>query len=126
MKGASRYAKLFKTGQYDRLYIVSGRHARGATFSIYILPFGVDGISNGENNAPLNIDAVEVYGVLGGQRGWTEYYGWKHEGLWVADFLIMVEGRLLAIQESNDEHEKNTLIKTKKSRVKTKALLDAY
>ena len=91
MNGASEYASLFTTGQYGKLYIVSGRHARGQTFHIYVLPEGVKAKHNGTNNPPLNEDAVEVYGVLGGQRGWTEYYGWTYEGKWKEDFMKLVE-----------------------------------
>lgn len=86
MRGAREYANMFKTGQYGRLYIVSGSHARGKTFHIFVLPKGETGIPNGTNNAPLNKDAVEVYGIINGQPGWTENYGWIHEGKWIDDF----------------------------------------
>lgn len=86
MNGAREYSKLFKTGQYGRFYIVSGSHARGKTFHIYVLPEGETAISNGQHNGPLNKDAVEVYGITGGQPGWTEAYGWFKEGLWIEEF----------------------------------------
>lgn len=79
MKGARKYAGLFKTGQYGSLYLVSGEHARGKTFRIYVLPRGEAALPN-HNNPPLNSNAVEVYGVIDGQRGWTESYGWLQEG----------------------------------------------
>ena len=90
MTGANEYAPLFRTGQYGRLYIVSGAHARGATFHIFVLPDGETGIDNGPNNAPQNADAVEVYGITGGNPGWTETYGWLHRGPWEADFAELV------------------------------------
>ncbi len=93
MRGARAYATLFETGQYGRLYLVSGEHARGKTFRIFILPQGEDAQPNGPNNAPLNTDAVEVYGVTDGVPGWTETYGWLHEGPWQADFERMVAKR---------------------------------
>lgn len=74
MKGAREYSLLFETGQYGRLYITSGSHARGKTFHIQVLPKDELAIPNGDNNACLNEDAVEVYGIIGGNPGWTEYY----------------------------------------------------
>jgi len=41
----------------------------------------------------LNEDAVEVYGVVAGQRGWTERYGWLHLGQWQVDFHELVGAR---------------------------------
>jgi hypothetical protein len=90
MNGARQFADYFETGQYGRFYIVSGRHARGKTFHIYILPEGSNGMGNGPNNPPLNSDAVEVYGVIGGNPGWTESYGWLHHGKWEDDFANLV------------------------------------
>lgn len=86
MKGAREYAALFATGQRGRLYLVSGHHARGATFQIYVLP----------SAEPIQgmpwccADAVEVYGITGGQPGWTETYGWLHLGQWQIDFERLV------------------------------------
>ena len=91
MKGANEFHGLFQTGQYNRLYIVSGSHARGSTFYIYVLPEGEAAISNGCNNGPLNKDAVCVYGIKGGNPGWTEWYGWLHEGPWQRDFYELVK-----------------------------------
>lgn len=93
MHGARDYAGLFQTGQIDRLYLVSGSHARGRTFHIYVLPEGAAAKPNGSCNGPLNLDAVEVYGVIGGQPGWTESYGWLHKGRWQADFAELVAKR---------------------------------
>lgn len=91
MKGAREYAQLFTTGPDGRFYYVSGKHARGLTFHIQILPIDEEAIPNGPNNLCLNEDAVEVYGVIGGQPGWTEVYGWLHRGPWEEDFERAVE-----------------------------------
>jgi len=91
MTGARKYANLFKTGQYGKLYLVSGTHARGRTFRIYALPENEDARPNGTHNPPLNKSAVEVYGVIGGKPGWTESYGWLHEGKWQDDFFLLVK-----------------------------------
>jgi len=94
MKGADEYCKAFKrTQQIGRLYLVVSSHARGDTFNIYVLPEGEEAKPNGSCNPPLNKDAVEVYGAVSGQRGWTETYGWKHHGKWVDDFNEMYEER---------------------------------
>lgn len=93
MKGAREYASLITTGQHGRLYFVSGSHARGKTFRILVLPKGETAIPNGPNNPPLNPDAVEVYGVIAGHPGWTEKYGWTHEGPWQEDFERYVAER---------------------------------
>ena len=96
MQGARRYAMMFKTGQYGRLYLSSGDHARGKTFHIYVLPEGVSAIANGQNR-PRNKGIVEVYGITGGNPGWTETYGWLHRGKWEQDFADMVETRTAEI-----------------------------
>jgi len=75
MNGAREYAGLVLTGQYGRLYCTSGEHARGRTFHIQVLPEDEKAISNGPGNMCVNRDAIEVYGAIGGQPGWTEYYG---------------------------------------------------
>jgi len=93
MKGARRYASLFETGQYGKLYLVSGHHPRGSTFHVFILPEGEEAISNGTNNPPLNEDAVEVYGIVSGQPGWTESYGWLHDGKWQSDFAKLIDNK---------------------------------
>jgi hypothetical protein len=125
MIGAREYADLFTTGQYNRLYISSHYHARGKTFRIYVLPEGEAAIPNGPNG-PLNKDAVEVYGITGGHHGWTETYGWLHQGKWVDDFNLLVTQktfekneklslRTLEIREAEQEKE-----------AQKKALLDSY
>lgn len=126
MKGARRYASLFKTGQYGRLYIVSGHHARGKTFRIYVLPEGEDGVPNGCGNPCLNKNKVEVYGVISGQPGWTETYGWLHKGKWCDDFEELVkieESRRMEIEKRNLEKIKAIINADKK---KEQDILSTY
>jgi len=47
MRGAEEFAKLFETGQYGRLYLVSGNTARGAGFRVFVLPAGERALPNG-------------------------------------------------------------------------------
>jgi hypothetical protein len=91
MQGATEYARMFTTGQYGRLYLVSDSHARGETFHIWVLP--PDAKLDGESRPWSLPDAVEVYGIIGGQPGWTETYGWLHKGKWQEDFATLVESR---------------------------------
>jgi len=119
MKGAREYARLFETGQYGRLYLVSGSHARGKTFRVYILPANEEAKQNGPHNPPLNKDAVEVYGITGGQPGWTETYGWLHEGRWQEDFDLLVEQRRseVAAREIANEEAQSDANNTETQRV---------
>ena len=98
MEGAREYAEMFRTGQHGRLYFAASRHARGKTFHIYVLPAGEAACPNSDS-APLNEGAIEVYGVTGGQPGWTETYGWLHRGPWEQDFAALVEQRRAEIEE---------------------------
>ena len=107
MDGAREYSKLFETGQYGRLYIVSGSHARGSTFRIQVLPKDEKAIVNGSNNNCLNEKAVEVYGIVSGQPGWTETYGWSYVGKWCEDFDKLVCEK---VKEKQIEEEKNRFL----------------
>jgi hypothetical protein len=90
MKGAHEFALLIPSGRYDNLRIESGHHARGYTFSIFIVT------PNGE---------LEVYGILGGSPGWTEYYGWIYHGSWEIDFYELLRKQ----KEIQDEQTKKNL-----------------
>lgn len=125
MKGAREFAKLFKTGQYGRFYIVSGSHARGATFHIQILPEGEKAETNYGNKC-LNSDAVEVYGITGGNPGWTETYGWLHEGAWQDDFMKLVKSKQMELEAKEKQNQATTEEAEQRRRAKEKALLDDY
>lgn len=126
MKGAREYAKLFKTGQYGKLYIVSSSHARGYTFRIQVLPEGEIAISNGNPNNCLNSDAVEVYAVIEGNTGWTESYGWLFEGKWQEDFYKLVRDRKEEISLKETKQEKESKIIETLREQKNLELLSKY
>lgn len=126
MQGAREYANLFKTGQYGRFYIVSDSHARGETFHIQILPEGEKAINNGHNNPCLNSNAVEVYGITGGQPGWTETYGWLHEGKWQDDFYSLINAEKLDKQSIKNQQEENKKYQALKKQQRVKSLLENY
>ena len=102
MQGAREYATMFSSGQHGRLYLVRGEHARGKTFHIWVLP-SADPVAG----MPWPVkDAVEVYGITGGQPGWAETYGWLHRGKWELDFAELVRARLAEIANIRAEQEK--------------------
>jgi hypothetical protein len=125
MIGAKEYAELFETGQHGRLYLVSGRHARGRTFQIFILPEGEEAIQNSDN-APLNKDAVEVYGVVHGQPGWNESYGWLYEGKWETDFIQLAKERYDELSKKKCIAEIQKLQRESTEYERKKKLLDSY
>ena len=126
MKGAREYAGLFETGQYGKLYIVSSEHARGKTFRIFILPEGEAAVLNGNSNPTLNKDAVEVYGVVSGNPGWTESYGWLHAGKWQEDFNKLVLSTKAKKQHEKDIQEALTHDKELSESLRIAGLLSKY
>lgn len=127
MKGADEYCRLFnKAEQHGRLYLLPHYHARGKTFRIYVLPECEAVIQNGGFNPPLNKDAVEVYGIVSGQPGWTEEYGWLHEGQWKEDFKMICNNREreLRLQEKQRQLAKEQSAKAEYDR--TTELLGTY
>jgi len=126
MKGATKYARLFETGQYGKLYITSGSHARGETFRIQILPNGEDAKRNGSQNPCLNDNAIEVYGVVSGNPGWTEEYGWIHEGRWQDDFEKLARSKEMEIEHKNKLNTAQSEDYAKEEKERVKSLLNEY
>lgn len=125
MKGAE-YATLFETGQYGNIYITSGSHARGKTLRIQVLPDGEKAIPNGSQNACLNETAVEVYGVISGNPGWTEVYGWIHQGKWCDDFQKLVDTRNQELEQIRRDHEEWKTKDEAQRKQKELELLNSY
>ena len=100
MQGAREFATLFADNKKrGRLCPIAGSHARGKTFHLYIVPEGFV-VPTGMHPAGVP-GAVEVYGITGGQPGWTETYGWLHRGKWEHDFAALVESRRAEIAANN-------------------------
>ena len=122
MNGAKEYAKLFQTGQHGRLYFLSGEHARGKTFCIYVLP----------TDEPISVsihrveNAVEVYGIIGGQPGWTEYYGWLHRGKWQQDFAELVRARREEIEAEKSLRDLELAAREEEKKRHMEVLLGRY
>lgn len=125
MKGAEK-AHLFETAQYGKLYIISSKHARGKTLRIQVLPEGEKAIPNGKQNPCLNENAVMVYGVVSGNPGWTETYGWLHEGKWQEDFYRLVEKAEEKNKKEKAQKEKREKERQEKERERISKLLNSY
>lgn len=122
MRGATEYARMFRTGQHGKLYLVSGAHARGETFHIWILPTEEE-----IKSMPWTVkNAVEVYGITGGQPGWTETYGWLHKGKWQEDFATLITARTIEIEQAKAEREKAKAEQEVAATERKNALLAAY
>jgi len=85
----------------NNIIIVSGSHARGKTVHIYLVDYN-DYIGT-IINCPHKI---EVYGVISGQPGWDEVYGWIHLGSWVAVIEKLVDDILLEIEQKESDNLK--------------------
>lgn len=126
MQGTRQYADLFETGQYGRLYITSGKHARGKTFHIQVLPEGIEARGNGPNSLGIHEEAVEVFGITGGQPGWTETYGWLHKGPWQEDFQRLVDEKTQTLDKRKAREEKILSDETEREQLREKELLAQY
>lgn len=94
MTGADEFCAVFTEEEiYGDLWIVPSYHARGKTFHIWV-------------GRPHSAESVEVYGITGGQPGWTETYGWLHTGPWSEDFLELYEVRKGIKELENQEAHK--------------------
>ena len=124
MKGADEYYDLFdgESQQLGRLYLQLRQHARGKCFEIKLMPDGM--VGSGDYVAGK--DVVEVYGMVSGQRGWTEAYDWIHVGKWKDDFLAIVEQKKLEKAQSKDSAEKIKQESNDADRKNTQSLLAAY
>ena len=125
MKGARKYATLIPTGQYGKLYIASSSHARGYTFKIQVLPEGEAAIPNFDNLA-TNKNAVLVYGMVCGQAGWTEEYGWLHEGPWQEDFEKLVKEKTEKIEDKAKADALREVTSKKEEDRRVRNLLNKY
>jgi hypothetical protein len=126
MKGAKKYSDIFDMGghQFGKLYIVLGKHARGYTLCVYILPDGV--IECADRYRPLCDDAVQVYGIVSGNPGWTEKYGWLYEGKWQEDFDKIVQHKRKELQAKKLQNEEERCKDEAAKEHRTNELLSKY
>ena len=124
MRGAREYARLFKTGQYGKLFITVDSHARGKTFEIQIIPRNEKAII--KYNRCQNENAVTVYGALRGNPGWDETYGWLHEGKWQEDFELLYQKRIKEQEHEKEKKERINKERMEDQRHKIKEILLQY
>ncbi len=80
--------KIYKWGI---VHFLLDHHARGDTFKIWL----IDGS-----------EKIEVYGIVSGQPGWTESYGWTKKGTWVKpilQFIMKLEKEIAKYDEQQAE-----------------------
>ncbi len=127
MEGANEFCSVFKKAeQVGRLYLLPSHHARGETFRVYVLPEGVKVRENGGTNPPLNKNAVEVYGVVSGNPGWDEKYGWLHFGKWQEDFFKIAKERRADLEREKEKQDKYVKEKESKDKKRVNDLLGSY
>jgi len=78
------------------IYVTSS-HARGECFHIYLIE------DTNYTDEQIRNNAFEVYGIIGGQPGWTEEYGWLREGAWVGPILKYLNN----LEKQNENIENN-------------------
>jgi len=87
----------FKEYRHGNFIFTLGQHARGKTFCIDVYdpskPF------NGDNR-------LNVYGMVDGDRGWTESYGWLIDGPWKDEFELYIESLKAEAARREDERER--------------------
>lgn len=107
MRGAREYVVFLLEGQYDRLYIETDSHARGYTLNIYVLPKDTVVTNINElRKIKYTESVVKVYGIVSGDYGWTESYGWLHKGPWEKSFYNLVENKKREIAEEKERKER--------------------
>ena len=120
MQGAGKYAiPMFST--YNQLglekifdkdfgsYIYYGnhtafdfdQHARGRTLDIFL----VENEEELKEKGLYNCDRVKVYGMVSGQCGWNEKYGWIIEGAW-CEYINDILEKSLFFYEQNTKRAK--------------------
>lgn len=62
--------------QYENIVFLLMEHARGKTFKIWIY-------ETSDIQHYIKDEHLEVYGITGGDPGWTESYGWVKKGAWI-------------------------------------------
>lgn len=123
MNGAREFYGLFRgKEQIGRLFISASRHARGSTLHVWVLPEGVEV----EEGCWPGSNSVEVYGITGGNPGWTESYGWLRRGPWEQDFAKIVEDRRAAGKKYQEEQAAKRAAEAAEAEAKERALLATY
>lgn len=84
--------------QHENIVFIISTHARGKCFCIWIY-------ENSEIQDTLKDSHLEVYGITGGQSGWTETYGWTCEGSFVnyiTNYLDSLEKQVYEYEHADE------------------------
>ena len=118
MKG-SKPGKFFKNEEkIGKLFIKKTRHTVGNTLQIFVLPF--------EDADYTHPDAVEVYGIIAGNKGWDEVYGWIHQGPWVSVFEDIVEQRKQKFLEDLELEKQKKEKESLEAKIRKQQTLDLF
>lgn len=133
MKGAAEYADVMnrEAVRYKKLYIEFSDHARGKTLHIWVLDSDTVQFRLTSDVVELRSvhcypNAVEVYGVINGNPGWTEEYGWKIPGPWQKDFADFIADRREKKRIKEEEFAKHKSEELARVTDHQKKILDAY
>ena len=93
--------------KYKNVVFILSTHARGNCFKIWIY-------ENEDIQDTLKDNHLEVYGITGGNPGWTETYGWLHKGKWVT----FIEGYVKLLEDLIYKEEHKVEIKNEEAKEK--------
>ena len=102
------------TFQYENVVFILSEHARGKTFNIWI--YKTKDIKDTDEH-------LEVYGMTGGQPGWTETYGWLCYGTWkdfIEEYMRNIESQVYYYEhkiEIEQAKEKKRLADLKENKI---------
>lgn len=105
---------------YNNFIFVTSSHARGKCFNIFL----VEDINMSDEE--LKTSAFKVYGVVGGQRGWTEEYGWTHKGKWCMPILKYLKDLQIEIEQHDLTIAENKRLKQQEENKKIGIEIDKF
>ena len=106
----------------NNVIYVTSTHARGKCFDIYL----VEDIHRPDEQ--LYSIAFKVYGIISGNPGWTETYGWLYDGdgAWVNSITKYLKKLDDQIKEYNDNIKKGEEEQDKIKKMKLKEQLRKF
>lgn len=94
-------------------------HARGKTLDIYL----IENEDELKEKGLYDCDKVKVYGMVSGQCGWTEKYGWVIEGKW-CEYINGILEKSIEFYEQNKsraEYEEKQRMLNKRKTLESRA-----
>lgn len=103
VSGYSEYAY-----QFENIVFLLHDHARGKTFKIWIY-------EKPEITDYINEEHLEVYGITGGDAGWTETYGWTKTGSWI-EYIEKYFNSLIEFRKDNQKKKSELNMESEKQK----------